>query len=123
MKALQLTSRYQLHDGKLEAFKTLAAKCIALVQENEPNTLQYDWFFNKDQTECVIRETFTDSDALLAHIANLGEVLGEILEMGHFSSEIYGNPTQELMDAVAGFNVQVYSFYSGLEGVVAGQKG
>lgn len=123
MKALQLTSRYQLHDGKLEAFKILAAKCISLVQQNEPNTLQYDWFFNKDQTECVLRETFTDSNALLAHIANLGEVLGEILAMGDFSAEIYGNPSQELMDAVAGLNVKVYSFYRGLEGTVAGQKG
>ncbi|MDO1451892.1 antibiotic biosynthesis monooxygenase [Rhodocytophaga aerolata] len=122
MKGLQLTSRFQIHKGKLEAFKTLANECISLVQENEPNALQYDWFFNSDQTECVIRETFTDSNALLAHIANLGEVLGKIQALGDFSSEIYGNPSEELMQAVAGMDVKVYSFYRGLERAVAGKS-
>ena len=114
MKTLQLTSRYQIHDGKLSAFKQLASKCIALSQQNEPNILQYDWFFNHDQSECVLREAFTDSDALLAHITNLGDVLGDILALGDFSAEIYGSPSEELMQAVAGLNVKVYTFYQGL---------
>lgn len=50
----------------------MADQCIAVAKEKDPNTLQYDWFFNPDQTECVVREKYADSDAVLAHIQNLG---------------------------------------------------
>ena len=80
MKNLQVTARFKIHDGKLEEFKKLAAECLSVTIEKDQNTLQYDWFFNKDQTECVLREKYTDSNALLAHLGNLGDLFGEILE-------------------------------------------
>jgi hypothetical protein len=64
MDALQVTARLAIHEGKLEEFKELAAQCMQLVRERDSGTLQYDWFFNDDHTECVLRETYKDSGAL-----------------------------------------------------------
>ncbi len=35
------------------------------VREEDNGTLQYDWFFNEDHTECVVRERYRDSEAIL----------------------------------------------------------
>ena len=94
--------------------KKIAAECIAAVKKNETGALQYDWFFNPAQTECVVRENYADSDAAMAHLGNVGELLGKLFTISDFGLEIYGTMSEELKNAVAGFNPKVYSFYQGL---------
>ena len=60
-KKLQLSARMKIREGKLDEFKRLAAVCISQVKENDPGTLQYDWFLNSDRTECEIREAYESS--------------------------------------------------------------
>ena len=50
MNKLQVIASFKIHDGKLDAFKALAAQMLKAVKENEPGTTQYDAFFNADQT-------------------------------------------------------------------------
>lgn len=114
MKTIQATARFQIHEGKLDEFKKVANQCIAVSKEKDPGTLQYDWFFNSSQTECVVRETYKDSDAVLAHLENLGGLFNEILELADFSIEIYGNPSEELQKAAKALQPKVYSFYKGI---------
>jgi len=115
MGNIQLTARFLIHEGKEEEFKSIAAQCMNIVKEKEKDTtLQYDWYFNDSNNECVVRETYADSDAILIHIGNLGELLGRFLEISDFYPEIYGSPSEELMNAVGGMNPKLYSFYHGL---------
>jgi quinol monooxygenase YgiN len=116
MKKIQFTARFYIHAGKGEEAKKIAAECLVIVKEKEAGkgALQYDWFFNPDQTECVVHETYTDSDAVLAHMGNVGEALGRLLEISDFSLEIYGNMSEELKTAATGLNPKVYSYYQGL---------
>ncbi|WP_018616582.1 putative quinol monooxygenase [Segetibacter koreensis] len=88
MNNLKIIARFEIHDGKLPVFKKLAKECISLVNEKDRDTLQYDWFFNQDQTQCVIIERYTDSNALLAHLGNISSVFGGLLEQGNFSAEV-----------------------------------
>ena len=114
MNTLKIIARWKIHDGKLEEFKSMAEECLSIVKEKDQHTLQYDWYFNQDQTECVLREEYTDSDALLAHLGNIGDLFGKLLAIADFSGEIYGEPSDELLQATAGLNPKVYSFYRGL---------
>jgi quinol monooxygenase YgiN len=109
MKAIQLTARAAIHDGKLEEFKVLAAQCLRKAREQDSGTLQYDWFLNGAQTECVVRETYRDSEAVLEHIANLGASLGAILAVCDWTFEVFGSPSPELVAAAAGLSLKVYS--------------
>jgi quinol monooxygenase YgiN len=109
MEAIQATARLTIHQGKLEEFKRLAAQCLRSVRERDSGTLQYDWFFNDAHTECVVRETYKDSGAVLEHIANLGESLGAILAVSDMALEIYGSPSSELVKAAAVLAPKIYS--------------
>ena len=109
MKAIQVTARGTIHKDKLEEFKVLAAQCMRIVREQDSGTLQYDWFLNEAQTECVIRETYRDSEAVLEHIANLGATMGAVLTVADWTFEVYGSPSRELVQATAGLGPKVYS--------------
>jgi quinol monooxygenase YgiN len=109
MDAIQVTARLTIHEGKLERFKELAAQCMQLVRERDSGTLQYDWFFNENHTECVLRETYKDSRAVLEHIANLGLTLAAFPSVCDSAYELYGSPSDELLKATAGLALRIYS--------------
>ena len=109
MDAIQVTARLTIHQGKLEEFRQLAAQCMRSVRERDSGTLQYDWFFDDTHTECVVRETYKDSGAVLEHIANLGATLGAILGVCDMALEVYGSSSAELVEAAAGLAPKIYS--------------
>ena len=113
MANLQVTARHRIHDGKLDEFKKATEQCLSVVKEKDKDTLQFDCYFNQDQTECVFRETYPDSNALLVHIKNISEPFGKQLQLADFDAEIYGSPSQELLNAIAGFKIKVYSYFQG----------
>ena len=70
MEQLQLTATIpSIPADRLAEFKDLAARALELTRGEEA-TLQYDWFLSEDETKCVVRETYANSDAVLAHMAN-----------------------------------------------------
>jgi len=114
MSNIQVTARFKIHPGKEDAFKTLAQACMACVKEKDTGTLQYDWYFSEDGSECRVRETYTNSDAVLAHVANLGPLFGQFLELSEFTPEIYGDASDVLVGAVEAFKPEVFAHYQGL---------
>jgi quinol monooxygenase YgiN len=83
-------ARFRPHPGKLEEFKRLACEAIAIVREKEPDTLIYEWWFNADETECVAIDCYSNFDAILAHVRNVGPTMRQILRIADRSTEIYG---------------------------------
>ena len=114
MSELQLTARFQIKDGRLEEFKSLASRCMESVRTKDTGTLQYDWFMSSDETECVVQERYRDSAAILEHATNLGELLPAIADTSDFSIEIYGSPTTELIEAIAAMEPRVYSAFQSI---------
>ena len=55
MNELQCVATLKIHDGKLDEFRRLAPKCPELVRTNS-GTLQYELYFNSDNTECLVFE-------------------------------------------------------------------
>ena len=110
---IQVTARFSIHSGKHDEFIELADECIRIVEEQDTGTLQYDWFFNDAGDECIVRETYSDSDAVLEHISHVGEQLGELLEISDLDLKVFGDPSAELVEASAGLSPHVYGFYNG----------
>ena len=112
---LQSIVRFRFHEGKLEEFKRLSAVCMEIVRGQDPGTLQYDTFFNEDESECIVLERFRDVDALLQHGANIGEELMEaIVATGECSGELLGAVPAELRANLADGPVQVFLPYRAL---------
>ena len=108
MKRLQVTARFRIHDGKREDFERVAAQCMETVRAKDSGTLQYDWFIDADGTECVVRETYRDSQAVLEHVQNLGSAFGALLAVANMELEVFGAPSQELVEATAAMAPRVF---------------
>jgi len=108
MSELQCVARLKIHDGKLDEFKRLAVKCAELVRTKDTGTLQYELYFNSDNTECLVFERYRDSQALLDHFKNMGDTMAAILQTCSGSGEICGKPSPELIEQLKGSPVQVY---------------
>jgi quinol monooxygenase YgiN len=113
MSELQGVARFRIHDGKLDEFKRLSAQAMDIVQAKDPGTLQYDIYFNDDESECMVLERFKDSDALIEHAANLGELSEAILSIvSVVHGELLGEPSEEIKANLATMEVpQLFTPY------------
>ena len=89
-------ARFTFHDGKVEEYKRLSQQAMEIVRLKEPGTLQYEIFFNADETAAVVIERFRDSDALIEHGKNMAEVSEKVLATGSVEGELLGDVSPEL---------------------------
>ena len=111
MSELQGIARFKFHGGKLEEFKRLAAQCMEIVRTKDTGTLQYDIYFNDDQSECIVLEGYRDSEALIEHAAHLGDLNEAILATVFVSGELLGEPSAELRAKLADSEVRLFTPY------------
>jgi hypothetical protein len=114
MEQLQFTVTFpKVTPDNLDEFKRLAGEALKIAAD-EPGNLQYDWFFNADETACVVRETYESSDAVLTHLGRVGEILGPVVGLGGgLEIEIFGNPSAELVQALEAFSPTCHSYFQG----------
>jgi quinol monooxygenase YgiN len=101
-------ARFKFREGKREEYLRLTEQATELVKANEPGTLGYDLYLNDDQTECMIIERYRDSEAAMAHAANVGHLFAavfETVELVH--GELLGEPSAELREKLAGSDAPV----------------
>ncbi|MBN3582151.1 antibiotic biosynthesis monooxygenase [Algoriphagus aestuarii] len=114
MNKIHLIAKFEIHPGKEEEFKNLIPQCIEKVKANETGAERYEWYFNSEGTVCNVLETYSDSNAVLAHMGNVGGLLGELTSISDFSGEIYGSLSDELKAAIAPLPAKKYVFYKSL---------
>lgn len=106
--------------GKLEGFKQQAAEIIKQTKEKDTKTLRYDWFLDRDQTACEVREVYTSSEGLIEHRQHVGEAINKLFAefADHHAVTIYGEPSPQLVEMAKthkDVSIQWYSFLRGLE--------
>jgi quinol monooxygenase YgiN len=109
-------ARFRFHEGKLDEFKRLSAQAMKIVRTKDTGTLQYDTYFNDDQSECVVIERYRDSEAAIEHAANLSDLFGPILAtVSEVHGELLGEPSAELRADLAGNEVpQLFTPYESM---------
>jgi quinol monooxygenase YgiN len=113
-KHLYSTARFKIHPGKIEEFKRLSAQCMESARSKDTGTLEYDVFLSEDQSEGVVHERYRDSDGLIQHVSNLGELMAAIMKVADFSGEICGNASPALLKALEGSGVRVFKLHQSL---------
>ena len=114
MSELQGIARFKFQEDTLEEFKRLAAQCMEIVRTKDTGTLQYDIYFNDDQSECIVHERYRDSEALIEHAAHLGDLNEAILATGFVSGELLGEPSAELRAMMADGEVRLFTPYQSM---------
>ena len=101
--------RFQFHEGQVGEFKRLAAQCMEIVRTQDTGTLQYDVYFNDDQSGCIVLERYRDSEALIEHAVHLGDLGEAIFATGWVSGELLGEPSAELTERLANSPVRLFT--------------
>ncbi|MEO7520487.1 MAG: antibiotic biosynthesis monooxygenase [Gemmatimonas sp.] len=98
---------------KLADFKKLASELVARTR-SEPGVLYYSVFLNAEETVAEFREVYVDSDAVLAHLAACGALIGPLAALGGgLEIGCYGTPSPKLMDAAAAMSPTFYRYLDG----------
>ena len=104
---------FLVHSGKLDRFRALCEQFVEKSQL-ESKCLYYGFSFDGDQAHC--REGYEDADGLLAHLANVGPLLTEALEIADMTRlEVHGPPQElaKLRGPLADFKPQFFTLEYG----------
>ncbi len=90
----------------LNDLKVLMAELVKSTQDNEPDTLAYEWTLTEDESKCHIYEKYKSSEAAIKHldtfVNNFASRLMNLGEATYFV--VYGSPSSELKESLKGFN-------------------
>lgn len=99
-KVVSIHPYFKAHEGELETFKALLPQFVEKTATEE-NCLYYDFTIHGDEIFC--REAYVGGEGVIAHIENVGEILGRALENADLTRiELHG-PAEELEKVKATF--------------------
>jgi hypothetical protein len=83
-----------------------------VVQANEPDTISYRFYFDRNETKCVVHEIYTNSEVVFAHNNGLASqtILPKIFSVFRIVKfEVYGNSSKKLQKVLTGFRPEIYN--------------
>ncbi len=112
--AVSLHPYFKIREGNLEAFTALIPAFIEKTA-TEPACLYYDFTLNGDTAFC--REAYIGAEGILAHLGNVGELLGKFLELSDLIRlEVHGpaDEIDKLRTPLADLNPEFFIRQTGL---------
>ena len=89
-QTIHFRAEFSIEQGKIEEYKKLIKEMSKMVEANEQDTVNY---LNKDETKCIVYETYVNSEAALAHNDGIASrtILPKIFSLAKVSRfEVYG---------------------------------
>ena len=114
---IHFRAEFTIEEGKIEEYKELVQDMSRAVEANEPDTIDYQFYLNRDdETKCIVHETYANSEAVLAHNTGVASqtILPKIFSDSRISRfDVYGNPSEELRKVLTSFSPQFYNLFAG----------
>lgn len=109
-----LVPYFEVQDGQLDAFRALGPQFVAKTR-TETGCIHYAFSFSGNTAHC--REGYVDAQAVLAHLQNVGELLGEALKIAKIIRLEVHAPADEiekLRAPMASLNPQFFVLEEGI---------
>ncbi len=106
---------FKIHAGRMAEAKAYLPRFVERVATNETTCLNYDFSFCGDEMFC--RESYEGAAGVLAHLANVGELLGELFKIADVVRlEIHGPAAEleKLKEPLAAFQPRYFVYEGGL---------
>jgi quinol monooxygenase YgiN len=113
---IHVRAEFTIEKVKIKEFKKLIQDMSRMVEDNEPNTINYQFYLNRSERKCMVHETYTNSDSVLAHITGVASktILPKIFNISKLNRlDVYGNPSEELQKVLASFDSQTFNRFTG----------
>ncbi len=115
MDEIKGIARVKFHPGKVEEWKRLTAEAMEIVRTKDRGTLQYEIFFNADESEAIVFERYRDADAALEHFANISHLMEPIMATASVTGEVLGTPNAEMRRNLSGDQPKLFTPWMTME--------
>ena len=96
MDEIKGIARAKIHPGKLDEYKRLCAEAMEIVRTKDRGTLQYEIFFNADESEAMVFERYRDADAAIEHFAHISHLMESLMATATVTGEVLAEPNAKL---------------------------
>ena len=102
-----------IHEGKDDAFRGIVEEmCVATAKET--GALNYEWSLSEDSRTCHLLERYADSDAVRAHLENIGLFIERFMAtVDVVGVEVCGSPDAAAREALSAFGAKFNRPYAG----------
>jgi len=101
MDEIKGIARVRFYPGKVEEWKRLTEAAMEIVRTKDSGTLQYEIFFNEDESEAVVFERYRNADAAIEHFSNISHLMEPIMATASVTGEVLGTPNAKMKDLLA----------------------
>ena len=101
MDEIKGIARVKFHPGQVGEWKRLTEEAMEIVRTKDTGTLQYEIFFNEDESEAPVFERYRDADAALEHFANIGHLMEPLTATASVTGEVLGTPNAKMQEELA----------------------
>lgn len=116
MEEIKGIARVRFYPGKLEEWKRLTEQAMEIVRTKDRGTLQYEIFFNEDESEAIVYERYRDADAALEHFANIGHLMAPLMATASVTGEVLGTPNAKMKVELAKGGPKLFTPWITLQG-------
>ena len=113
---INVRAEFNVEKGKIEEFKKLIQDMSRMVENDEPDTINYQFYLNRSETKCMVHETYKNSESVIGHITGVASktILPKIFNISKLNRlDVYGNPSEELQKVIASFDSQIFNLFIG----------
>jgi quinol monooxygenase YgiN len=115
MKEIKGIARVKFHPGKLEEWKRLTKEAMEIVRTKDTGTLQYEIFFNADESEAVVFERYRDADAALEHFSHISHLMKPLLATASVTGEVLGTPNAKMKEQLGDGEPKLFTPWMALQ--------
>ena len=113
---IDFRAEFTIEEGKIEEYKKLVQDMSRVVEANEPDTINYQFYLNRGETKCIVHETYINSEAVFVHMNGVASqtILPKVFSVSRISRfDVYGNPSEKLQKVLSSFGAQTYNLFAG----------
>ena len=111
--AVHWTLEVSVTDEQISVFKELLNEMVSSTR-GEPDTLTYGWYFNEQESICLINERYRGSAAAITHLRAFGSFSERfITAVTPVCFIVLGNPSADLRGELAGLNPRYLKLEAG----------
>lgn len=111
---IRIVMKATIYEGKADEAKKLLNSAIEISKEKDADLLSYEFFINDAEDMLYSIEWFRDSTALMAHLANVGEILQKLAGATEMQRlEVFGEASREVVEALKPYNPTLAKHWNG----------
>jgi len=115
MDEIKGIARARIIPGKLDEYKRLCEQAMEIVRTRDTGTLQYEIFFNEDESEAMVFERYRNPDAALEHFANISHLMEPLMATATVTGEVLGMPNAAMREQLGKGGPNLYTPWLALQ--------